>query len=663
MSIPLFVVVQGLIIGATYGLLALGLVLVYKSNRVLNFAHGEVGVIAAVLFQRMVNGFGIPYWVALPIALVIAAGLGAGVELLLRRLFNAPRFLVMVATIGIAQLLFVLSIVDFVKGEGVTGGFPLPFSFQASIGNFIVGPAHFAILIFAPLVAIGVAMFFSLTPAGLAIRASAENAESARLGGIWVRRMSTMAWMVAGLLSAATAIMVAPFRGNTFAQAMGPELMVRALAAALIGGMVNLRTAFVAGIGIGVIEGIAIWNFHGSGPVELLMFGLLIVALLARVRTLRGTQASETWSTFRSAAATRIRAMSAHRRSLGRLGSVLSVVAVFALPVALNNSRSYLFTNIFIFAIVGLSLTLLSGWAGQLSLGHFALVAVGALYTARLGPEFPFPILLLVSGTTAAAVAVAIGLPALRIRGLYLAVTTLGFAVLMKVWILSHPAMGLPQTSGTFIPRPRVFGVDLDARRTFYYVVLAVLVLALAFVRNLRRSGVGRAMIAVRDNEAAAAAAGIRVTRTKLTAFAVSGFLAGIAGVLYAMNEGLLAAVTGTGGTSFDPFLSIMAVSMVIIGGLGSIKGALLGAAYIAGVPAIVGFSEVVFFLTSGIGLTIFVLYVPGGLAQTLDKAGDGLARVWASRSRRRPPEPEEAALTPPEEPDEVPVAVGGGAA
>jgi ABC-type branched-subunit amino acid transport system permease subunit len=639
-SIPSFVLIQGVIIGLTYGLLAVGLVLVYKSNRVLNFAHGQIGVISAVLLSRMVNKLGAPYWPTVILVIVLAAGLGAGVEFLLRRLFNAPRFLVMVATIGIAQVLFLLSILKFVKGPGFPGPFPLPFSFKAHIGTFVIGPPHFAILIFAPLAAIAVAAFFSLTSAGLAVRAAAENADSARLGGIWVRRMSTLTWMVAGMLSAITAILVSPFSGQSFSEALGPDLLVRALAAALLGSMVNLRVAFLAGIGVGVIEQIVFWNNPVGGTVEASMFGLLLFALLLRGRTLRAGGLSEDATTWRTAAATRIRSFTAERRRVGRVAAAVTLVVALALPAVLNQSRAFLFSNMLVYGIIALSLTLLSGWAGQLSLGHFALVSVGALFTAHFGESWPLPLLLLVAGLATAAVAVLIGLPALRVRGLYLAVTTLGFAVLMQIWIVNHPQLGLPEPTGTFIERPKILGFDLGPRRTFYYFALALLLLALAGVRNLRRSGVARAIIAVRDNETNAAAMGIRVTRVKLAAFAFSGFLAGIAGVALAYNFGILSAssaATGTG--SFSAFESIVAVSMVVIGGMGSIKGSLLGAVYLLGIPAMFGYSQVVGFLTSGIGLTVFILYFPGGLAGALDRAGDGIARFLAARAKAPAPD------------------------
>lgn len=621
MSIPLHVLVVGLIIGLTYGLLALGLVLVYRSNRIINFAHGELGAVSAVLLEKLVNDLGMPYWPTLAFVLLVAVAIGGATELVLRRLFEAPRFLVMVATIGLSQLLFVLSILPFIQPDDGARPYPVPFSLTGSIDLFILQPSHFTILVFAPVVAVGFAVFFARSRYGLAIRAAAENADSARLGGIWVRRMSTLSWMLAGFLAAVTAILVAPFQANVFAQALGPALMVRALTAAMLGAMINLRIAFLAGIGVGITEQIVLWNQPIGGTVEAVIFGLLVLALLVRGRALRANLRTEERSPWKLGEAARSRLLSPARRQVGRIGAGTAIAVALLLPLLLDNSRAFLFSRMYVFAVIALSLTMLAGWAGQLSLGHFGLVAVGTVVAARWGEALPLPVLLVVAGVVTAAVAIVVGLPALRIRGLYLAVTTLAFAVVMHGWALRQ-GFGLPDPASTLVTRPSLLGVDLGPHRTYYYFALGLMLLALLAATHLRRSSVGRTMIAVRDNETAAGAMGVRVARTKLTAFAISGFFAGTAGVAFAYAQERFSAGT------FEPFESIVIVAMAVIGGMGSIRGALLGAVYLLGIPAVFGYGQLVEFLTGGIGLTIFILYLPRGLSGVLDRVGDGIARV-----------------------------------
>jgi ABC-type branched-subunit amino acid transport system permease subunit len=631
MSVPAAVLVQGLILGLGYGLLALGLVLIYRTSRVLNFAHGEIGVVAAVLLAKLVDDFHIEYWPAVLLCLVVGAAAGGATELILRRLYHRPRLIVMVATIGLEQLLFLVTLLPFVSPKHLFAPYPVPLhtGFTVGVERFLPGDT-FTLLV-APLTVVAFAVFFIRSPYGLAMRAMAENGESARLSGIWVKRTSTLAWMLAGLLSAITAILASPAKANAFSQALGPELLLRALAAALIAAMTSFTVAFVAGVGLGVIESVLLWNLHQASTVEVIMFAILLLALVIRIRGLRAGPRDEERSAWAfGAAAARITGDRVRER-VRRLSLGLTAAVVLLLPIVLDNSRAFLVSRIFVFAVIAVSLTILTGWAGQLSLGHFALVAVGAVVTARLIDHQSVLLILPIAGVIGAAVAVIVGLPALRIRGLYLAVTTLGLALLMQVSVLGtpcariplvswHVCTGLPDPASTLVHRPSLFGVDLGPQRTMYYFVLAVLVVTLCIARVWRDRGVARDLLAVRDNETTAAAMGIRVMRTKLLAFALSGFLAGVAGVCFALVTQRFQAAT------FDPSQSILIVTMVIIGGLGSIEGAVLGALYLIGIPAAFGSGVTVQFITSGVGLTAFILFLPGGLAEILHRLGDAAA-------------------------------------
>ena len=308
-----------------------------------------------------------------------------------------------------------------------------------------------------------------------------------------------------------------------------------------------------------------------------------------------------------------------------------------------------------------MSLTVLTGWSGQVSLGQFGFVAVGADLTAHFGASVPLVLMLPLAGVVTAVVSVVVGLTALRIRGLYLAVSTLGFALFMQTsvlatscWIvpLLHKRIcsGLPNPESTLIARSTFFGISLDSEQAFAWFSLGVLVLSVLMVRVWRDRGIARRLIAVRDNEVAAGAAGIPVVRTKLLAFALSGFIAGYAGVCLAFATERFSTST------FDPTFSIMVVSMVVIGGLDSITGALLGALYLEGLPAIFGSTSLIEFLTSGAGLMAFILYLPGGMAQLVHQLGDivtsAVERLMARHGGPAPPDPAASrpaeALAPP---------------
>jgi ABC-type branched-subunit amino acid transport system permease subunit len=315
----------------------------------------------------------------------------------------------------------------------------------------------------------------------------------------------------------------------------------------------------------------------------------------------------------------------------------------------LSHHNAYQMSIVLVFALIAVSLTILAGWSGQLSLGHMALVAVGTVVYARLSDDMSLLLVLLVAGGISALVAVAIGVPALRIPGPYLAVTTLGLALVVSQSVLTAPCphlgfvgkvcSGLPNPSGTFVPRPDVFGISLTDDRHVTYFVLFVLLLTLVAGVAWRDRGLARLLLAVRGNETAAAAMGVRTVRAKLTAFAVSGFLAGVAGVCFGLAQSTVKA------DQFLPAQSLFVVAMIVVGGLGSLSGAVLGALYLIGSRVIFGDSETAQFLTSSIGLLFFLLFLPGGLSSlasgAADRVTDLIRRVGGRRIVSMTPDPE----------------------
>ncbi len=631
LSAPNFVLVQGVFYGLGYGLLALGLVLVYRTNRVLNFAQGQIGVIAAVFLVKLTADFKFNYWFALVLSVGLAAFTGALSELVLRRLFNRPRVLVMVATIGLSYVLLALTALPFIRPSNLYKPVPVPFDLSFSLGGFVITPTEVLTLIVAPLVTAALVLAVRLTPWGLSMRAMSENADSARLSGVWIRRTSTLTWTVAGALSAFTAILNAPNQTSALTQALSPDLLLYALAAALIGAMVNLTVAFVAGVGMGVFLELLQWNVASPAKQQLIIFLLIMGVLLVRVGALRKGVRTGDRSTWEHGAATTIRASAdLLRRRVSVSGVWLVVAGAALLPFVLSVGNDVLMSQICIYAVVALSLTMLTGWAGQVSLGQFGLVAVGALVAVHLGTSFPLPLVMVYGGAVTAVVAILIGLPALRMPGLFLAVTTLAFAIFMQTAVLATPCItipgidktlctGLPNPAYTVVTRPSLFGLSLASQRAFAWFALAVLVLSVLMLRVWRDKGVARRLVAVRDNELGAAAMGIPVLRTKLLAFGLSGFVAGYAGVCFAFATQQL----NNTDITFDPTTSFVIISMVVIGGLGSIPGAILGALYLEGLPAIFGANQTIQFITSGFGLIAFILYLPGGLAELLHRFGD----------------------------------------
>ena len=287
--------------------------------------------------------------------------------------------------------------------------------------------------------------------------------------------------------------------------------------------------------------------------------------------------------------------------------------------------------------LIAVAMDVVWGYCGILSLGHFAFVGVGSFAAARIGEGLPLPLLVLVVGLFGAAVAVVVGLPAVRIQGLFLAVSTLGFAVFAKNWAFQEE-FATGDLGSAFMPRTRVLarfdlGEDL-VERDIYYFALLLVVLAIFAVRNVRNSAPGRAFIAVRDNDKAARSDGLSAAGTRLLSFALSGFIASTSGLIFALARQNFDA------GDFDPAVSLNMLLMVIIGGLGSIPGAVLGAVFVYGLPALFDASDLVQLLTSGIGVLIVLLFIPGGLMELVHKVRAPLVEREIRKSENRPAPP-----------------------
>jgi len=287
-----------------------------------------------------------------------------------------------------------------------------------------------------------------------------------------------------------------------------------------------------------------------------------------------------------------------------------------------------------IWALVGVSLVVLTGWGGNISLGQFGIVGVGAMVAGELmvRSNIDLFVALLGSIVTGAVVAVLIGLPALRIRGLYLAVTTLAFAVALDSYFLNP--VNFPDYVPDRVLSPVIWKrFDLGDERVTFFLCVAVLMVAVFIVRAIRKSRAGRVVIGTRDNERAAAAFAIPTTMVKLQTFMLSGSIAGLAGGLYVI------ALRGAGQGTFNPSMSIQVFSFVVIGGLGSISGGISGVLlfrildYVLGQYAAGSAAVILRLSLTGAGLLLILYFLPGGLWQFVHRQRDRYLR-WVAQRR-----------------------------
>ena len=662
----------GIVTGLTYAAFAAGFVLIYRSTGVLNFAHGEVGGFGVALFVLLLAQYGLNWWLSFALALAACAAMGTAIELIvIRRLFTSPRLVVLIATIGVGQIVL---FAKFNLPNVVTPG-PIPAPFKATwtpTDHIRLQAREIVVLVVVPVLIAALAWFVTRTRFGLAVRASASNPDTARVYGTSPRRTSTIVWTISGAFAAATAIFLAPLQGINSAQAgtaaLAEPLLLRVLVVSLLARMRSLPGVLLAGLGVGVAEQLTRINVDSANlsVVDVYLFLAVLVVVLVVVRR-SGEQ--ESWSL-----APQVKAVPTRLQSLWwvRRLNAMGFVALFGFFVVLGltlstNSSLFVWSSILLFAMVALSLTVLTGWAGQLSLGQYAFVGLGGLTVLGLttGHDIPVPfdlfdlsldlpwaLAMVVATAVGVVAAVIVGVPALRVRGLFLAVTTLAFAVASSTWLFLQDFF----TGGTTYPRPAdkpvldlgPIHIDFGAsRKNYYFLCLVSLAVVAAVVARLRRTGIGRSWIAVRDNEEMAAASTVSPPRMKLAAFGVAGGIAAYSGGL------LVTLVPSLQPTSlFRASESIIVVATAIIGGLGSVAGPILGALWVRGIPRIIPeeLDDLVRLLTSSIGLLVLLMYFPGGLLQILYSIRDKLLE----RADRKIGEREAAASVAPSPVDEA---------
>jgi len=623
---------NGLVQGLIYGLLAMSIVLVHRSTKVINFAAGNMGLVGAGLLVVCNVNYDIPFWPSLAIALVVGIAYGALVELIVvRRLFRAPRVIMLVATIGVAQLSMVIltSYPDLV-GERLP--FPVVLGSSWTVGDVKVSGPQLAVLVIAPLIAAALGWFLNRTLVGRAVRATSGNPDLSRLSGINPKVLSTLVWSIAGLLATVSIILRTGLDGTTLGlQTVGAATLLRALVAAVVARLESFRIALLAGVGIGVVEALLRFNFleqPGVPEVGLLVVTLAAIGLQSRERVPVDPHSAFSFAPQTRPIPERLRSVW-WLRNLDRfvLLAVLAVAVVLPLVVT-QPSRHILYATIAAFAICALSLTVLTGWLGQLSLGQMALAGVGAFTGAAFSRGLlvdwvvadrqilflelygvPFVVSLLIGAVASTVVAVLIGSGALRVRGLLLAVSTFAFALTATLWLFRLHVFSGGNTGTVPYRRGDLVGLALSDQRTYYYLCLGTLVLVMALLGRLRRSGVGRVTLAVRDNADTAAAYTVNPTAAKLRAFALSGFVAGLGGALLAGTRQQIPFVD----SFFDVDYSLSLVAMVVIGGMASTAGAVIGALWVIGLPALFPGVDIFPLLASSVGLLVLLLYFPGG--------------------------------------------------
>lgn len=647
----------GLVAGCSLGLQSLAVVLVYRSSRVVNFAQVQLGAITAVLFGEIlrhhailrVTGLGCDgchatptaaateYWVALAGTLLVAPLCALIVYFgVMRPLARASRLVGTVATLAAGTVLtYAAQLVGqaFDPNASALTGTPVntrpPLDKPLHLGGPVVLDLGSWLTVVVAVLALAlITLFLRRARMGRAIRAAADNEDRARSLGIGPIGVQAVVWMIAGLLSGLGALLDSMATGVGGSGGVTVPVIVTILAAAVLASLDSLPLALLSAVALGILQQAVIAGNVDQGLRDLVVFAIIVGILLLRPRELSGrlAAAAGAWATSRETrpVPAALRDLQPVRRMRRWTVGVL-VVVVLALPWVLSPGGTGQASQFITYAIVGLSLLVLSGWTGQISLGQFGLAGVGAWVASWLagtaGLSFWVTVPLgAVAGTLAALV---VGLPALRIRGLYLAITTLAFAELTQTLLFGQ------KLGATLIPdhldRPSILGLDGADERAFFYLLVVIAGGCALAVTGLRRSRTGRALIASRENEQATQAFGVNLTRARLQAFVVSGFFAALGGALFAYQVG------GASGGGFTPEFSEKLFLMTVVGGLGAVAGPFLGAVFLVLATTVVdagtGSAAVV-----AVAAIILLLSAPGGMAQLVASLRDSFLRRVADR-------------------------------
>ncbi len=637
------VMLQGADRGLIIALLSVGMVLIYRTNNIINFAQSEMGFAAATLASLLILDEGWNYYLAFFIGLLAAVVVGLTIEFVfIRRFRNSPRLILTVATTGIQQLLVAAALgLNVAFGTGHTETFfKPPISVSFGVGSTTFAGDDVLIIVVAPLVLLALALFLRFGSFGKAIRASAQRSDRASLLGIPVRRIHSFVWVIAAVLSYIAMMLYVGNAGLPRGYPLGAEILLMTLAAAVIGRFDHMPTVVLTSIGLGIVNASIRYEWPDPSQRD---FGIAIIAIVAvlAIRQTRGTRAGivSSWQDTREVRPIPTELRNVPEVKWTRIAMLLALGAfVVTIPFWFSDSKLILATSIIIYSIVAVSLVVITGWAGQVSLGHLALVAFGgaAAGTVTTRYHWDLSLALVAAAVVATIMLLLVGLPAIRAGGLALGITTLALMLAapyiltenLAPWFLKDK---LPLYEGDATRyRPHLFGrIILDSDIRYYFFCLIMLVAAIFAAKGLRRARAGRVLIGLRENERNAQAFGIGSWGAYVTALVVSGIMAGVAGgltVIQSRNFFIL--------NEFNFFRGLAIFTIVVLGGLGSIGGGIAGAVYILGVDYFVPASaQWAKFLASGLGELLILMLLPGGLGAAAGDLRDAYLR-WVARRR-----------------------------
>jgi branched-chain amino acid transport system permease protein len=599
--------VNGLIIGNIYALLAVGLALIFGVSHLINFAHGSVYTVGAYVGWACITYLHTPLPVTMLIVLLACGLLGVAIERIgLRPLAGSARIAPMLATIGIGLVLDqTLNLIFTPDPRALASQLP---TWRIQVGGGSIG----ALDILIAAIGIGSAAilfgFLRFSKLGWAVRATALDRDAARQMGVDTDRVNATVFAIASALGGLSGMLVGMYY-NHIDTAMSFTATLKGVVAQVIGGMGNVPGAIFGSLLLGLTESYGV-AFFGSSYRNLFAFILLLLILLLRPN---GLFASGRTAPPEPMTGTFI----APSRPVRVPRALVAGVVVVALLLPLVPNIAYVLqtlTSAWLYAMLALSLTLVAGTVGQVSLGHAGLLAIGAYASALLALNggVPVPLAVLLAGIITAGLGTLVLMPAFRLRGHYISIATLGVGEIVGLVILNWESLTRGPMGVSGIPPLSIASIDLDSPQAAYWASLVVLVALALLHTRLLSSHLGRTFRAIREDDVAARAYGISLDRYKALAFVYAGFAAGISGGITAHMYSYI---------SYDTFtsqISVLALTMVILGGMGNVLGAIVGAVALVSLPEMFRWAAEYRLLIYGVVLLLLIRFRPQGLLGTV---------------------------------------------
>jgi ABC-type branched-subunit amino acid transport system ATPase component/branched-subunit amino acid ABC-type transport system permease component len=627
LAIFLQFVLLGLGPAGIYALAGQGVVLIYRGSGVLNFAYGAQALVAAEVFVWLWQDKTWPLTAAIVTSIAMSAAVGAVIaQLVMRPLRDRPPVVKIIATLGILALFQQVMVVLFGTNLRIVRNY-LPGGTFKMTGTVGVGNDRLTILAIGLAIAVALTLLTRRSTFGALTLASAENQLGVQTLGHSPEAVSTANWLIGSALAGLAGVLIVPITG------LDPQtltlLVVPALAGAMLGGFSSFLGVAAGSLVIGIGQSLLNKYVHIAGAAS--AFPFLVIILVAAVRG--GVIPT------RDERAARLPRVGRNRPGVG-IVVLIAVAAVIA--GRLPNDVAVNLTTTVLFATVALSLVVLTGLAGQISLGQFAIAGIAGFIAARLSHDWgwPFVAVAIVGILVGTLGALVFGLPALRTRGPTLAVATLGLALVVQSMVFSNPkAVG--GFAGTSVHAPSIAGINLDPNHhPQRYAAFAVIIFGLVgmVVACARAGRIGRRLLAVRTNERAAAAVGVSITGVKLYAFALAGSIAAVGGILMAFRFRVVVYQQYAIGQS----LNVVAFS--VIGGIGYVAGALVGGMMVPSgvfgflIAKVDNLSEILIAISGPVVILILIAY-PQGIAATYRPIAVALRRLPVHFPRLRPRE------------------------